>query len=63
MIVNAGLNPGKIFDQRRDLGDTQNAICPAVTFISRPDFILNGPELLRYTNYVIQEIAPGSERR
>ena len=63
VIVNAGLNPGKIFDQRRDLGDTQNAICPAVTFISRPDFILNGPELLRYTNYIIQEIAPGSERR
>lgn len=61
VIVNAGLNAGKRFDQRRDLGDTQNAVCPAVRFVTRPDFILNGPELLRYTNYVIQEIAPGSE--
>ncbi len=61
VVTNAGLNPGKRFDQRRDLGDDQNAICPAVTFTSRPDFILNGPELLRFTNYVIQEIAPGSD--
>lgn len=61
VIANAGLN-GDRFDQRRDLGDTQNAQCPAVTLVSRPDFILNGPELLRYTNYVIQELAPGADR-
>lgn len=62
VVTNAGLNAGKRFDQRRDLGDTQNAQCPAVTLVSRPDFILNGPELLRYTNYVIQELAPGADR-
>ncbi|MBP9716872.1 MAG: hypothetical protein KBD51_02910 [Candidatus Levybacteria bacterium] len=62
VVANAGLNSGKRFDQRRDLGDLQNVDCPAVTFVTRPDFILNGPELIRYTNYVIQEIAPGADR-
>ncbi len=62
VIANAGLNAGEKFDQRRDLGDAQNVDCPAVTIVSRPDFILNGPELIRYTNYVIQEIAPGADR-
>lgn len=56
IIANAGLSSGN-FTNERDLG-AQNAECPAVRIINRPDFILNGPAIIRYSNYLVQEVAP-----
>lgn len=59
--ANLGINPGSIddvFNNNRDLG-AGNANTPSVSFIMRPDFILNLPGTVRIPNYVIQEVAPG----
>ncbi|MBI4098173.1 MAG: hypothetical protein HY426_04000 [Candidatus Levybacteria bacterium] len=56
IIANAGLSSGNILNNR-DL-EVANANCPAVRVVGRPDFILNSPELIRYPNSLIQEVAP-----
>ncbi|MBI2622008.1 MAG: hypothetical protein HYW63_05195, partial [Candidatus Levybacteria bacterium] len=57
IIANAGLS-NKNIDRKRDLGEDLNKQCPAVKVIYRPDFVLNSPELIRFSNYIIQEVAP-----
>lgn len=65
VIANAGLNqyrgetPGEFINER-NLGD-RNDLESAVEFNFRPDFILNMPEFIRYKNYTIREVAPGSK--
>jgi len=59
VIANAGLNasPGR-FINKRDLPDNKEA--PSIKINYRPDFVLHAPELIRYQNYTIKEVAPGS---
>ncbi|MBI2621249.1 MAG: hypothetical protein HYW63_01195, partial [Candidatus Levybacteria bacterium] len=57
IIANAGLS-NKNIDRKRDLGEDLYKQCPAVKVIYRPDFVLNSPELIRFSNYIIQEVAP-----
>ena len=47
----------KPFDNKRDLGDSNNTT-PSVKIIYRPDFVLNAPPLIRYSNYNFHEVAP-----
>ena len=56
IITNAALSNGS-FIIRRDLG-RPNATTPVVTFLYRPDFILNAPEVFRAANITIKEVEP-----
>jgi len=56
-IVTGAGGVGGSFINRRDLCDG-NATCPVFFITGRPDFILNLPTLIRYTNYTWQEVAP-----
>lgn len=55
IVVGAG-GDGE-FINNRDLCEG-NALCPVFFIIGRPDFILNLPTLMRYSNYIWQEVAP-----
>ena len=56
LIINAGLSGGAFQNQRTLCAD--NSTCPVLSIAERPDFILNAPEILKYTNYIWQEQAP-----
>jgi hypothetical protein len=56
-IVTGAGGEGGAFINRRDLCDG-NASCPVFFVAGRPDFILNLPTLIRYTNFTWQEVAP-----
>ena len=59
VIANAKRNSANTnpFNNNRDL-DSDNNDTPAVKIIYRPDFVLNAPDLVRYSNYNFQEVAP-----
>jgi len=57
IIANAGYNTSGRFINNRDL-DIDNNTTPSVTFKYRPDFVLNSPEFLRSSGYLINEAAP-----
>jgi len=64
VIANAGLKNRQsglagAFKNARDLND-ENTTTPSVLFTYRPDFILNAPEIFKYSTFKIQEIAPQS---
>ncbi|MDO8621114.1 MAG: hypothetical protein Q7R31_02430, partial [Candidatus Levybacteria bacterium] len=56
VVVNAGQNGGT-FQNQRDLC-ANDAFTPAVQFIERPDFIINSPQLIRFTRPIQKEVAP-----
>jgi len=56
IVVNAGLSSGSLQNQRDLCDDDLKA--PAFSIISRPDFILNSPEFIKYKSDVWQEVAP-----
>ena len=63
VIANASRKTGAsagTFINNRDL-DRGNDINPSVSIISRPDFVLNAPALIRSKSYTIREVAPGSK--
>jgi hypothetical protein len=57
VIANATKSGGK-FTNNRDLGDDNET--PSIKIVYRPDFVLNAPELIRFRNYVVREVAPGN---
>ena len=56
VVTGAGGSSGSLVNNR-DLCDG-NLICPVFFVSARPDFLLNLPTLMRYSNYTWQEIAP-----
>lgn len=56
IIANAAKGGGS-FKNKRDLGP-DNEDTPSVKIIFRPDFALNAPDLVRYSNYNFREAAP-----
>jgi hypothetical protein len=56
-IVTGAGGTGGAFINRRDLCEG-DATCPVFFVSGRPDFILNLPTLIRYTNYTWQEVSP-----
>jgi hypothetical protein len=59
VIANASRVPGdRGFINERDLAN--NDTTPAVKINYRPDFVLHAPAVIRYQNYSIKEVAPGS---
>jgi hypothetical protein len=55
LVINAGLSGGTFQNSRTLCAD--NATCPVLSIMERPDFILNAPEILKFTNYIWQEQA------
>jgi hypothetical protein len=45
------------FRNNRDLLN-DNYVSPSVLFVYRPDFVLNAPEIFKYSTYKIQEVSP-----
>jgi hypothetical protein len=56
MVANAALGGGGIENERDLCGS--NKECPTYTAVERPDFLLFAPDLLKFQNYIWQEIAP-----
>ena len=61
VIANANKqNPSDIFINERDLF-ASNEDTPSVQIIYRPDFVLNAPPYIKFSNYTVKEVAPGSK--
>lgn len=59
VIANSGRSTGVNFTNERNLL-SGNETTPSVQIIYRPDFVLNAPAYIKFSNYSIKEVAPGS---
>lgn len=59
VVVNAALKVGS-FQNNRNLC-ANNSSCPTISFTQRPDFLINAPSFLTYTNHIWQEVPPGTK--
>jgi len=61
VIANStGTDPGATFINERNLY-IGNETEPSVIIQYRPDFVLNAPPYIKFSNYSIKEVAPGSQ--
>jgi hypothetical protein len=60
IIANAGRATSDPFDRRRNLYEGNQQL-PIVIIDYRPDFVLNAPPYIKFSNYSIKELAPGAE--
>ena len=60
VIANAEKGSTTPFENQRNLF-LGNETLPVVQIIYRPDFVLNAPSYIKSSNYIIKEVAPGSE--
>ncbi|OGG06738.1 hypothetical protein A2872_00300 [Candidatus Gottesmanbacteria bacterium RIFCSPHIGHO2_01_FULL_42_12] len=60
IVANAALSGGSFQNERNLglLGAINNGNTPSVTFVERPDFILNYPDFVKQEKRVWQEVAP-----